>query len=98
MTLDEKTKDALSLENLSLPAAPPVEAIEYEPYVDSSGEDSLQIWVILSDSTAEKDLTGKNVMQIKSSIRESLLENGIHQFPYVRLIKRSDYHSQAASE
>jgi hypothetical protein len=98
MPVDEKMKKALDRKSLSLPARPPVETIESEHYEDSSGQDSLEIWVILSDSTPDEDLTGENVMQIKSAIRESLRRNGIRLFPYVRLVKRSDYHSETTSE
>ena len=98
MAVDEKTLKALDLKNLPLPPKPVVEAIEVQPYVDTTGEESLDVWVVLSDATDDDDLTGKNVMQINAAIRESLLECDIRLFPYVHLIKQSDYRSQMEGE
>lgn len=98
MSLIEKVRAALDLESLELPARPVVEAIEADPYEDSSGKDSLEVWVILSDCTSDSDLSGENVTQIKAVIRERLLSKGIHLFPYVRMAKRSEHQLQASSE
>ena len=95
MSIDQLTKEALDLENLQLPARPEIVGIEYEPYEDSTGEDSLEIWVVLSDSTLDEDITGTNVMQIKSAIRGSLHARGIKLFPYVRLVTESEFPRQA---
>jgi hypothetical protein len=92
MAVNEKTREALALGIPPLPPSPPIEAIEAEAYEDSTGEESLQVWVILSDSTRDEDLTGEHVMEIKSALRERLLSKGIRLFPYIRLVKRSDYH------
>ncbi len=83
--------EALKKDKLDFPELPVVELIEAEPIVDSSGVDSLEVWVVLSDSTEYKELTGEAVVQIKSAISESLLEKGVTLFPYIRLILRSDY-------
>lgn len=88
----------LDPKKLPLPARPLVEKIDAEHYEDSSGEESLEIWVILDDATNDDDLTGENVVQVKSAIHQTLLAHGIRLFPYIRLIKRSDYSSQANSE
>jgi hypothetical protein len=98
MAVDEKIQAALALEALPLPPSPRVEQIEAEYYVDSTGVDSLMIWVLLSDDTRDEEITGKNVMDIKAAIRESLLSHGVHLFPYSSLILRSDYLSRAESE
>lgn len=92
---DEATIEAaLKKEKLDLPDRPVVEIIEADYYEDSSGEDSLEVWVVLSDSTRDEELTGESVVQIKSTISESLLNNGVKLFPYIRLVKRSDYETE----
>ena len=94
MAVDEKTKAAVSKDSLSLapnPLVNAIEAIEAEPYVDSTGEDSLEVWVVLNEGLRDEDVTGESVMQIKSAIRESLIDHGIRLFPYVHLVSRSDY-------
>jgi hypothetical protein len=89
---DEATiHDALKKEKLELPDRPVIETIEGDYIDDSTGEVSLEVWVILSDSTRDEELTGESVVQIKSAISESLLKSGVDVFPYIRLVKRSDY-------
>ena len=98
MAVDEKTRDALALSDPPLPPSPPVEAIEAEFYEDSTGEESLEVWVILSDATRDEEITGERVMQIKSALRERLLSKGITLFPYIHFIKRSDFHPADVTE
>jgi hypothetical protein len=83
--------NALKKDGLDLPDRPVIEDIKADCIEDSSGEDSLEVWVILSDSTPDEELTGQSVVQIKSAISESLLKNRVDMFPYIRLVKRSDY-------
>jgi len=87
-TIDE----AVRKDRLDLPDLPVIETIEVKQIVDSSGVDSLEVWVVLSDSTnTDEEITGESVMQIKEAIAESLLESGVTLFPYIRFIKQSDY-------
>jgi len=90
--------DALKMENLDLPKRPIIEEVRADYIEDSSGEDSLEIWVVLSDSTDDDELTGEVVVQIKSAISESLQKNQIDLFPYIRFIKHADYHSGETRE
>lgn len=96
--MDQIIEEALDLQNLPLPPRPSVVEIRFHPYEDSAGEDSLEIIVLLNDETTDDDLTGENVMQITSSIRDSLIAKGIKLFPYVRLIKQSEYQPEATYE
>lgn len=98
MSVDEKIKKVLNPRNIQLPQRPFVEDIEPELYEDSGGEESLQVWVILSDSTQDEDLSGEHVMQIKSAVRERLLNEGYHLFPYIRLVKRAEYEPEEDPE
>ena len=91
MATDATIDTAIRKENLDLPEVPAVEQIEAEYYEDSTGVDSLLVWVILSDATKDEELTGEAVMQIKSAISESLLNSGVRLFPYIRIVTRSGY-------
>lgn len=91
MATEATIDTAIRKENLDLPELPVVEQIEAEYYEDHTGEDSLLVWVILSDALRDEELTGESVVQIKSAISESLLQNGVKLFPYIRFVKRSDY-------
>jgi len=91
MPEQETIDDALKLHKLDLPDHPVVEGIEADYIADSSGEESLEVWVILSDATEDEELTGETVVQIKSAISESLINQGVTLFPYIRFVKRSDH-------
>ena len=91
MSVEAAIHDALKRERLNLPERPVIEAIEADYIEDSSGEDALEVWVILSDATRDEELTGESVVQIKSAISESLLDNEINPFPYIRFVTRSEY-------
>ena len=92
MLVDDKTRTALELSKLNLPPYPVVLALEPEDYIDWSGEESLQIWCVLSDDTDEEKITGDAVIQIKGNIHDSLIAHGIDLFPYVRMVKESERH------
>ena len=91
MPVEAAIHDALNKENLNLPDRPVIEDIKADYIEDSSGEDALEVWVILSDATRDEELTGESVVQIKSAISESLLDNGVDLFPYIRFVTRSEY-------
>lgn len=91
--LNEATiHDALKLEKLDLPDFPVIEAIDVQEIVDSTGVDSLEVWVILSDATKDEEITGEAVVQIKTAISQSLIESGVTLFAYINFAKRSEYH------
>ena len=96
---DQVTIDnALKKEKLDLPDRPVIEDIKAEFIEDSSGEDSLEVWVILNDSTPDEELTGQSVVRVKSTISESLLASHVDLFPYIRFVKLSDYKGDEALE
>lgn len=90
MPVDEKTREALDLKNLKLPPSPPVTRVEFEDYMDSSGEPSLRILVVFDESTDIERVSGEEIGELKFAIRESLREQGITLFPYIFLAKPSE--------
>jgi hypothetical protein len=90
MPVDEKTRDALDLSQLSIPAELPISRIEVEDYTDSDGEPSLRILVVLDESVQIGSNTSKLVGDLKSRIRKNLRRHGVTLFPYIFLAKQSD--------
>ena len=90
MTTVEKARRALNPKKLKLPARPPVEAIEVEEMVDWEGEEGLRVQVILGEDTTDDDLTGESAIELKFAIRDALSAEGIEEFPYVYVAKRSE--------
>lgn len=90
MPVDLRTIDALDLKSLRLPPSPPVKRLEVEDYTDSLGEPSLRILVVLNESTDLSQVSGNDIGDLKSAIRESLKQHGVTTFPYIFLAKPSE--------
>ncbi len=90
MTVDEKTRTALEIKRLSLPASIAVTSVEAEDYTDSSGEPALRVLVVLHESVDVEKLTGEAIGNLKFAIRQSLRKNGVNEFPYIFLAKQSE--------
>lgn len=91
MPVDQSTIDAaLDLKSLSLPPSPPVSRLEAENYTASDGEPSLRVLVVLDEGTDISHVSGEDVGELKSVIRESLRNHGINVFPYIFLAKPSE--------
>ncbi len=96
MTVEQKVlqraKKVLDLSKLrkSLPKKPRIVRIESEEYVDADGDDALKVSVILSDDTTDEDLSGENVLALKSVVYDSLLDAGITLFPYIFLASQAE--------
>lgn len=92
MHIEAKAREALDLERLrsALPASIPVVKLEVEDYVDSRGEPSLKVLVVIDESTDVEKLSGRDVGELKTVIRASLREHGFELFPYFTLAKPSE--------
>ena len=90
MPVDEKTRTALDIKRLLLPADIAVTKLEAEDYTDSSGEPALRVLVVLDESVDVEKLTGEAIGNLKFAIRQSLRKNGINEFPYIFLAKPSE--------
>jgi hypothetical protein len=90
MPVDEKTREALDLNSLSLPASPVVVAVEAEDYTDSTGEPALRILVTIDEATDIENFRGEDIGQLKRAIHDSLRRHGVTLFPYIFLAKPSE--------
>lgn len=90
MTVDEKIREALDLNNLSLPANPVVVAVEAEDYTDSTGEPALRVLVTIDEATDVDNFRGEDIGRLKRAIRDSLRRKGITRFAYISLAKPSE--------
>lgn len=85
MKVAEIRKNILDPKKLPLPEKPIVTDIKVLPYVDHHGIDSLEIWVLLDDSTTRADRSVENRRVISRAIDDALLAAGIDLFPYIRM-------------
>jgi len=90
MPVDQKIREALRLEKLKLPRAIPVVDVRVEDYVDTSGEDALRISVILDEQLEVEKVTGRDVSDLKTAIRNQIRGLGVDLWPYIFLAKQSE--------
>ncbi|MEX0702846.1 MAG: hypothetical protein WD069_12190 [Planctomycetales bacterium] len=90
LTDERKTREALDLGKLKLPASLPVVRIEAEDYTDWTGDAALRVVVVLDESVDVYHVDGKEVGDLKRAIHDSLIDHGIMLFPYIWLVKQSE--------
>lgn len=90
MPVDQNAIDALDLNGLQFPPGLAVVRLEAEDYTDSTGAPSLRILAVLDEKTDINHVSGEDVGELKSVIRQSLRNHGISIFPYIFLAKPSE--------
>jgi len=90
MTVIEESREALDLKKLALPPGLPVTRLEVEDYADADGEPALRVLAVIAESVVIEQVSGRDVVAMKSAIRESLWQRGITLFPYVFIAKQSE--------
>ncbi len=98
MPVDQKIQEALRLETLKLPSNPKVVEVRVEDYVDTSGEDALRVTVILDEQVEVEKVTGREVINLKTAIRDRLRKQGVELWPYISLAKQSELDKKDSEE
>lgn len=90
-SLAVRVKKALSLDLLELPHGLKIAQIRWHPVEDSSGEESLEIDILLDNSTTDKEIETAPIHAIKTTIIESLDRNNVRLFPYFSFYRENEY-------
>jgi hypothetical protein len=90
MTQEEVIAKVLDPKALKRLSKSPVADVRWYHYVDSLGEDALQVWVILNESLTDADMRYATVEPVERAIHDGLLAAGVRLFPYIRFAKQSD--------
>jgi hypothetical protein len=90
MPVAEKATVAVDWRSLKLPASVRPERVEVEDYIDTTGDPSLWVLVVFEESVDIDQISGADVVALKSAIRDRLLEQGINEFAYITLAKPSE--------
>ena len=98
MPVDQKIQEALRLEKLKLPPNPKVVEVRVEDYVDTSGEDALRVLVILDEQVEVEKVTGREVINLKTAIRDQVRALGVELWPYISLAKQSELDEKDSEE
>ena len=73
-----------------LPPGSRVLKIEAQNYVDSLGEDSLRIDVLLDDSITDDEIAQNRLRPIDDAITGALRKAGVQLFPYIFWARESE--------
>lgn len=73
-----------------LPKVPRVERFQCEVYLDSTGDDAVRIWAIISESTPDSKREWKVIAPIEDAIRGALRKHRVSLFPYIEFVKQSE--------
>lgn len=65
--------------------------LNVEDFVDSTGEQTIRVLVVIDESTDVENISGKAVGDLKEAIRASLRKHGVTVFPYFKLAKPSEW-------
>lgn len=91
MLSDEELAELLSVDRLALPSRPKVVDIKFEEYQDSTGDDALEIHVILDDATPDSQRRWARIGPIEEAIRQALQNAGEARFPYITAATLAEY-------
>jgi len=90
MPVSDRIREALDVKSMSIPPSLAVIRVEAEDYTDWTGEPSLRVLIVLDDSVDVEKITGEEIIQFKSALRESLRKQGVTVFPYIFFAKPSE--------
>src|SRR5205823_3127176 len=80
----------LDPQELDLPEKPRVLEIRAEPYVDSTGDDALEVWVVTDDSATSEELDYDHVKPIEDRIRQALWSQGDERIAYFWIRRKKE--------
>ncbi len=94
----DKALDLKQLERHGMPSSPRVVKVPWGSYLDSSGEQSLEIHVVLDDRTTDREIEQAPIHAIKGAIMDSLAEHGVPWFPYFFFERESEHETPIREE
>ena len=97
MAVDQKIREALRLEELKLPQIP--KSLTCESKTTSiPRERTPYAQVILDEQVEVEKVTGREVIDLKTAIRDRLREQGVELWPYISLAKQSELDREDSEE
>jgi hypothetical protein len=95
MAVDEmirKVQDALKLGKVKskLPLNPKVVDIRVEDYVDSDGEDSLRVTIVIDEDVDVEKVSGQDLSDLVNAIRSRIRKLDVERWAYIGFAKPSE--------
>jgi len=87
--LHQTLSKVLSRRALKFPLKPKVIDVRWRPYVDSLGEDALEVRIVLDNDVREEDLRGAKA-KLYQVVQDALFKAGIDLFPYLRISTQAE--------
>lgn len=64
----------------------PVKEVQVRPYVDWSGDDALQVFVILDERASDEDWSWQKLEPVDRAIHDIVQSSGSGLYPYIRFV------------
>lgn len=77
-------------------AQPAIADLQWFRFTDSVGDPAVRVVLVLHDNLEDFDRVVRELRDTKDRISSALLAEGIHDFPYIRVITSRDAAEQAA--
>jgi hypothetical protein len=91
MLTEAEVTDLLSVKKLPLPAHPKINDIKIEERLDWTGEEMLDIYLILDDASPEEDWKLPKIHPVTDLVRETLRNAGDSRFALFTIGTQKDY-------
>jgi hypothetical protein len=89
---DSEIARAIEAARGRMPASPRIRDILVQDYVDSAGDDSLLVRVILTDEAQRR--AWKDLRPLNDAIRDSLLDAGEERFAFIHFYSPAEYEEE----
>ena len=92
MSAAQQARQALDVRHLRerFPAKPEVVDVRFEVGLDSTGDEAVFVWIILSDKTPKRDFARDRLSVLEGAVRSALTEKQVYAWPYVRFRTESE--------
>jgi len=90
MKIKEQIDEAIRLDRLRLPRTPKVVSVRCNLMVDSIGDDAIDVWVLVDDSTPDEGLSWDRVQPIHEEIHRALREAEVELWPYIKFRRQAE--------
>ena len=93
MTETERIDEALNLKDIELPSGTHVTRLKWESVEDSTGDESVEVWVLLDDNTKDEEIEGEWVQHVRMKILDNFRRAKVAWFPYVHFAREGEWES-----
>src|SRR6266540_3371405 len=94
MLSEEELAEILAPERLKLPKSPKVIGVKVEDYEDWTGDEALDVYVLLDPRTTDRQRSWRYLERINDEVVRAIRSSGETRFPYVTFGTPEEYQNR----